>query len=411
MGRKLEKPKAHKKEKQPKKHKEKKGGIRQKQKQNQVVNIHIDNNSDGDSGKKKKMKQIKDLATSVFNPSLITPHYGINDRQPVNPLNPDIADVNDLTNLIISGISGLTQATQPQSTQSAQTQSTQPQPTPPIKVPVTQTTPTPTPTPPSQVVAPEPAPKPKTPVITKPPPIKIPITPAAPKPYEPAKSIDIEKIIEDVKKNAEKHKHKEENKLKPHDVQSVTVDPIPQDKPKEPVKEIVTDVMGFDPKYDGLKMKHRTMPFSEVLKGTAQGLVDAGALISMGTNPIAHVLGNVGAVAGYAIGGDNGATLGTYAGSLAAHSISNATGLNGPNMSGYFQRMPREPRQQRQGNRKTAFQKTTLGRLKTAAWDPLYQNLFPPEAQPSVKENVRNSQLLKNLEAEMAARPQSVTCW
>jgi hypothetical protein len=37
----------------------------------------------------------------------------------------------------------------------------------------------------------------------------------------------------------------------------------------------------------------------------------------------------------------------------------------------------------------------------------LYQNLFPPEAQPSVKENVRNSQLLKNLEAEMAARPQS----
>ena len=108
----------------------------------------------------------------------------------------------------------------------------------------------------------------------------------------------------------------------------------------------------------------------------------------MGTNPIAHVLGNIGAVAGYAIGGDDAATLGTYAGSLAGHSFSNISGFTGPNTSGFFQRMPREPRQPRPTGRKSAFEKTTTGRLKTAVIDPIYEHLFPPEARSSVQEQV-----------------------
>ena len=57
---------------------------------------------------------------------------------------------------------------------------------------------------------------------------------------------------------------KDKNVVKPHDVESVTVESIPQDKPDEPNKEIITDVMGFDPKYDGLKMKDKTMSWSKV---------------------------------------------------------------------------------------------------------------------------------------------------
>ena len=63
---------------------------------------------------------------------------------------------------------------------------------------------------------------------------------------------------------------------------NVTVEPIPQDKPEEPNKELVTDVMGFDPKFDGLKMKNKTMPWSKVAKGAAMGTLGAATVIVAG---------------------------------------------------------------------------------------------------------------------------------
>ena len=55
----------------------------------------------------------------MFNPSLITPNYGINNRQPVNPPNPDVSDVDSMTNLILSGIGGMInqQSKRPEETQ------------------------------------------------------------------------------------------------------------------------------------------------------------------------------------------------------------------------------------------------------------------------------------------------------
>ena len=90
-----QKPKAHKKEKQPKKHKEKKSGIRQKQKQNQIVNVTV-NNGDGGGGGSKRPGQIPLPPLNIFDPSLITPHYGVNDRQPVNPPDPENVDMTEL---------------------------------------------------------------------------------------------------------------------------------------------------------------------------------------------------------------------------------------------------------------------------------------------------------------------------
>jgi hypothetical protein len=40
--------------------------------------------------------------------------------------------------------------------------------------------------------------------------------------------------------------------------------------------------MGFDPKFDGLKMKNKTMPWSKVAKGAAMGTLGAASVIDAG---------------------------------------------------------------------------------------------------------------------------------
>ena len=86
----------HKKEKihKEKKQKKPKGGIRQKQNQHQIVNVTV-NNGDGGGGKK-KAAPIPQIPLNIFDPSLITPHYGVNDRQPVNPPDPENVDMTEL---------------------------------------------------------------------------------------------------------------------------------------------------------------------------------------------------------------------------------------------------------------------------------------------------------------------------
>jgi hypothetical protein len=93
MGRKLGSKNHHHKEKP---HKEKKargrpkGSIKQKQTQNVHINI---NGVGGESGGNKKPSFPAQLPLSIFNPSLIQPDYGINDRQPVNPLTDSSPDL------------------------------------------------------------------------------------------------------------------------------------------------------------------------------------------------------------------------------------------------------------------------------------------------------------------------------
>ena len=363
-----------------------------KQQQHQVVNIHIDNNGDGEGKKKKHSSLPETLASTIFNPSLVMPNYGINDRQPVNPPESDVTGANDMTNLILTGIGGLI------SHQSSQAQQVKPQPqprpqpaqppvlVPPIKVPIT--------------------PTPKVPVTPTP---KVPVIPT-PKPYEPANGIDIEKIIDESKKNADKHKNKEKIIIKPQDVGSVTVGPIPQDKPEKPNDEIVTDVMGFDPKYDGLKLKNRTIPWSSVglatgkgvALGVGLGLVGGQVLHNVATTAATSVAGTVGATVGYQIAGPTGAYIGSIGGaSLAAGSgLMNRGGTGSVTMTQERAPMgrgrPIVPRQPRQS---TAIELGGMAAYDTA--NDAYRRLRGRPPRPPVQEQVRNSQLLLQVEAQM----------
>ena len=82
----------------------------------------------------------------------------------------------------------------------------------------------------------------------------------------------------------------------------------------KPIKEIVTDVMGFDPKYDGLKMKDKTMSWSKVAKGAAMGTLGAASVIIAGKDMISNALSMGAAGIGYHLAGEEGAYIGGVAG-------------------------------------------------------------------------------------------------
>jgi hypothetical protein len=78
----------HKKEK-PVKEKKKRGRPskqHQHQQQKQVVNLNVNGGGGGGGGGNKAIPIPFQLPSTMYDPSLITPHYGINVRQPVNPL-------------------------------------------------------------------------------------------------------------------------------------------------------------------------------------------------------------------------------------------------------------------------------------------------------------------------------------
>ena len=98
MGRKLGSKNHHHKEKphkEPKQRGRPKGSI--KQKQHQTVNVKVVNNNGGGGGgggdKKITIPVPFQLPSTVYDPSLVQPHYGINDRQPVNPLTDAATDL------------------------------------------------------------------------------------------------------------------------------------------------------------------------------------------------------------------------------------------------------------------------------------------------------------------------------
>ena len=93
MGRKKGDKNKHHKEKPHKEKKQRgrpKGSIKQKQSQHQNVNVKVINNNGGGGGgggdKKITIPVPFQLPSTIYDPSLIQPNYGINDRQPVNPL-------------------------------------------------------------------------------------------------------------------------------------------------------------------------------------------------------------------------------------------------------------------------------------------------------------------------------------
>ena len=97
MGKKLGSHNKNKKEKVVKHKKEKKGKShkqhqKQKQNQKQIVNVNVGGGG-GVGGGPKTIPIPFQLPSTIYDPSLITPHYGINDRQPVNPLTDAATDL------------------------------------------------------------------------------------------------------------------------------------------------------------------------------------------------------------------------------------------------------------------------------------------------------------------------------
>jgi len=96
----------HKKEK-PVKEKKKRGRpSKQHQQQHQIVNVNVGGGGGGGGGNKTIPIPFQ-LPSTIYDPSLITPNYGINDRQPVNPLTDAATDL--MTPLIQSLISNQAQ--------------------------------------------------------------------------------------------------------------------------------------------------------------------------------------------------------------------------------------------------------------------------------------------------------------
>jgi hypothetical protein len=249
----------------------------QKQYQHQTVNVNVNGGGDESSRKSQIPAQIPSY---IFDPSLINPHYGINDRQPVNPptnSNPDM-----ITPLLQAMIANQKQ-NQQQQIIAQPTQPTQ-QPTQPIPV------------------KPKPQPIPQ-PIPIKPKPIKQPENPPIilpPKPEKPAFTHeDVQHLIDEI--------HKKQKKEIP--------EPIPQNEPKKP-----QDTLGLtiNDKYDGLKMKNKTMPVSEVVDGTVKGVLGGAAMGLAGASIINNAVSTLGGMAGYYIGGDYGAIVGSIAGAAAA---------------------------------------------------------------------------------------------
>ena len=86
----------HKKEK-PVKEKKKRGRPskqHQHQQQHQIVNVNVNGGGGGGGGGGNKTIPMPfQLPSTIYDPSLIMPHYGINDRQPTNPLTDAATDL------------------------------------------------------------------------------------------------------------------------------------------------------------------------------------------------------------------------------------------------------------------------------------------------------------------------------
>ena len=298
MGRKKgDKNKHHK----AKPHKEKKqrgrpkGSI--KQKQSQSININIGGGGDDNNSRKRNPSLPVQLPTSIFNPSLITPEYGINNRQPVNPL------TDTTTDLITPFLQAMIANSQQEKTQPIR-------PKPPKQNPINEQ-----PTTQQPIIT--------KPIITKPkPPKQNPIVqqPIIQQPTTQQPTTQ-QPINEQPNPKPEIIKPPEtpQYKFKPEDVQKYIekihekdkVVAIPQDEPKPVEKGLVENIIDFasdaihklvsapTDKYDGLKMKNKTMPVSDVVNGTITGgvLGVAGGMAGM------SMLNNIAVTAGSAAGG------------------------------------------------------------------------------------------------------------
>jgi len=105
--------------------------------------------------------------------------------------------------------------------------------------------------------------------------------------------------------------------------QNKVPEPLPQNQPVEPDVNVKSDILGFKvkDKFDGLKMKKKTLPFSKVGEATLYGLGGGIASGLAGPSVLNNAISTAGAGIGYAIGSDTGAIIGGLIGSGVADRI------------------------------------------------------------------------------------------
>ena len=353
----------HNKEK-PVKEKKKRGRPSKKQhqhqQQKQIVNVNV--NSDGGGSSRKPQIPLQ-IPSTIYDPSLITPHYGINDRQPTNPLTDPSTDL--MTPLLQAMI-----ANQKQNQQQ--------------KI-ITQPIPQPIP----QPIQPIPQPIPQ--------PIKQPEKPKIILPSKPSKP---EFTHEDVQHLIDQIHQKQKKEI---------AEPIPQNTPKPLEKPVINDILGLsiEDKYDGLKMKNKTMPWSEVASGTAYGIAGGVAGGIAGGRLINNAILSAGSYIGYKVGGEAGAAIGGILSSSVADkmnpSYKPSTKKTESHKSGY-EEIPSYSQQRVNGGTVTETRnikqrepsskqsKLLISRLGDALKD------VAPSTRTPARQKIKESKLLKDLE-------------
>ncbi len=92
----------------------------------------------------------------------------------------------------------------------------------------------------------------------------------------------------------------------------ITNQPILQNEPKPPQKPVINDVLGLpiNDKYDGIKMKNKTMPWSDVASCTAYGALGGVAGGMAGASLLNNAIVSAGAYVGYKVAVVTGAAIG-----------------------------------------------------------------------------------------------------
>ena len=242
----------------PEKEKKKRGRPKkqtQKQYQHQTINVNVNSSGNDSTTQKQHQPKQMQIPLSVYDSSLVSPHYGINDRQPTNPLVDAATDF--MTPFLQAMIKNQKQTQQPTTQQL------------PTKQPI--------------IITPPIQEQKETATIIKPPPTKKPgFT------HE-----DVQHLVDEI-----------------HQKQDNIPEPIPQDIKPPPV--IYTDLYGFDvsDRADGIRIKDKTLPFKSVMKTAGLGVLGGIGVGLAGPSLLNGAITTAASGIGYSLYGDTGAAIG-----------------------------------------------------------------------------------------------------
>jgi hypothetical protein len=268
-----------------------------------------------------------------------------------------------------------------------------------------------------QQITAQPTPQPTQPIPIQP--IKPKPIPINPKPIKPQP--ENPQIILPMKPEKPSYTHEDVQHLidQIHQKQQKEIpEPIPQNEPNKPPQgwenlsgSRAQDTLGLtvNDRYDGLKMKNKTMPMSEVVDGTVRGVLGGVAMGLAGPSIINNAVSTLGGMAGYYVGGDYGAIVGSIAGSAVADKYHKAypeqtrvippeqthgTSYSQQRVNGGTVIETRNVRQREPSYKEPKTKKMLISRLGDAIKDVTPSNREPPSKK------IKESKLLKDIEQQ-----------